>query len=132
MILTFAKLKRISGLERSAAVLPLDQLRGLPENAASFDEYVSAVYFLWDGPRLLYVGHSHSVQARLVSHQLARDGLISGKQIPFNRTTVITWPPAELRIITDSLRAEVTASERAYIGHYRPPYNVRVPRAKCS
>ncbi len=130
MIVTFAKLQRMSGLEQPAAVvaLPLDQLRGLPENADSFDEYVSAIYFLWQGPRLLYVGHSHSVQARLVSHQLARDGRRSGKPIPFNRATVLVWPPqAQSRIVTDSLRAAVTAAERAYIRHYRPPFNTLIP-----
>ncbi len=130
MILTFAKLQRISGLEQPAAViLPLDQLRGLPESVDSLDYYVSAVYFLWRGPSLLYVGHSHSVQARLVSHQMARDGRRSGKRIPFSRATLLAWPHERSKIITDRLRSAVTEAERAYILRYRPPFNVQIPRA---
>jgi hypothetical protein len=52
-------------------VLPLDQLRGLPV-LKSFDTTHCAVYFLWFGPELVYVGKAVNVGHRIYQHRMAR------------------------------------------------------------
>jgi hypothetical protein len=50
-------------------VLPLDQLRGLPELHDDTEICDSGVYFLWDGPELVYIGHSQNVGVRVGQHR---------------------------------------------------------------
>lgn len=83
-----------------AAVMPLDQLRGL---GVIGDR--PGIYFLWRGPELLYVGQSIHVETRLREH--------SGRGlIPWTRHTVMRAEIGQLERI-----------ERDYIRAYRPPHN---------
>ena len=47
-------------------VLTLDQLRGLPRVCYGIRE--PAVYFLWEGPQLIYIGQSEKVCDRVAQH----------------------------------------------------------------
>lgn len=92
-----------SFLNVHAQVYPLDQLRG----AQTEHDPDAAVYFLWYGPRLMYIGNSLYLGLRLRQHELA------GK-IPFNAAS---W----LDVGGD--KSFVEAVEAAYIRAYRPPFN---------
>lgn len=88
---------------------PLDYLRGL----CGTGHDGPTVYFLWNGPRLLYVGKTIHPRKRLATHTLNRDGRsFYGKPIPFNRFTVLTGATAVIGDI-----------ERRHIQRYRPPHN---------
>jgi hypothetical protein len=58
-------------------VLELDQIRGLPKAGSSTRD--SGVYFLWNGPRLMYIGKASAVHDRLADHKR--------KQKPFTHAT---------------------------------------------
>lgn len=96
---------RIEVVTRSRAarkllkVLPLDQARALPAEATG-----EVVYFLWDGPRLLYIGKTVRFAARLEQHAA------HGKR--WQRATVLQVPQDWGRGI-----------ETAYVQRYRPPLN---------
>lgn len=95
--------ERIKGADRRIArfrVLPLDQLRGLPEAAVC----ESGVYFLWNGPELIYIGQSESVATRVGQHRYF------GKR--FTRATFEAH--CKLR----------SSFEGEYIRRYEPPLNV--------
>jgi hypothetical protein len=83
-------------------VLPLDQLRGLPE--ARFGTSASGVYFLWRGPRLQYIGKAFSVGSRIKAHALIKD---------FTRAT---YMPAH----TENIRK----FEQEHCLRYLPPLNL--------
>lgn len=94
-----ARLRR--GVAR-LCVLPLDQLRGLPVITVSDDDK-TGVYFLWLGPRLLYVGQSVEIALRVNRH------------LKDKRFTHATW----LVVAPECLRRY----EAGYVWRYGPPYN---------
>lgn len=83
------------------AVLALDQLRGLPEVT---DQGECGVYFLWNGPRLIYVGMSQTVAVRVGQQKMEK---------PHTRATFerVSWRC-------------VAQYEKKYIWHYGPPLNI--------
>ena len=87
---------------RRFALLPLDQLRGLPRVS---DQCGSGVYFLWNGPELVYVGMSTNVAYRVGQHKWSK---------PHTHATYIsvTWRCMD-------------KYEDKYIWHYGPPYNIK-------
>jgi hypothetical protein len=93
---------RIARARKACRVLPLDQLRGLP--LATEKSRRSAIYFLWQGPILSYVGQSVSVGTRLAAHRCARR--------QFTHVTILPTPRECLREI-----------ERQYIYYYLPSGN---------
>jgi hypothetical protein len=83
-------------------VLELDQLRGLP--CANGSTQLPGVYFLWQGPRLVYVGQGSELRDRLAFHRR------TGK-----RFTHATY---------ESLHAYCTRwCESQYIKRHKPPMN---------
>jgi hypothetical protein len=82
------------------ALLALDQLRGLPRVV---DQCESGVYFLWDGPELVYVGMSTNVAVRVSQHKWAK---------PHTHATFerVTWRCMD-------------RYEGNYIWHYNPRFN---------
>lgn len=100
------------GIEREQArlrVLPLDQLRGLRMasrlGARRAAARVSGLYFLWRGPRLVYVGRSVNIGYRMEDHATNK------------AFTHATW----MRV----RQANQVDLERAMIRHYRPELNER-------
>ena len=87
---------------------PLDYLRSLDDTSHEG----AAVYFLWNGPKLLYVGKTIRLRRRIATHSANRDGRSYGKPVPFNRYTVLKG--------SDKAIADI---ERRHIAHYRPPFN---------
>jgi hypothetical protein len=83
-------------------VLPLDQLRGLPVPVGT--ECVG-VYFLWRGPKLLYIGHSLNVSLRVGQHAYF------GKK--FTRST---YEPCHCH--------QTRSAEAHYVLRYEPPLNL--------
>jgi hypothetical protein len=86
---------------RAAFVLPLDQLRGLPEVD---DRSGAGVYFMWHGPALVYVGQSNCIADRMSRH---RD----------KQRSRTTW----LAFDHDALRRGV---ECDHVRRYRPQFNM--------
>lgn len=86
----------------SSAALPLDQLRGLIR-VMRYDGF-PGIYFLWNGPKLLYVGQSVHAGTRVYQHSLCK------------RFTHATWMRAEIALLR--------TIERLYLYHYSPPLNV--------
>ena len=89
---------RLDRANRRCWVLPLDQLRGLPDA----EDGDAGVYFMWLGPRLVYVGESKEISYRLTRHWKLR--------------TRTTW----LALDHDQVRK---GCEGGYVRAYRPPYN---------
>lgn len=87
---------------RRFSLLKLDQLRGLPRVV---DQCEPGVYFLWNGPELLYIGMSTSVAGRVNQHKWEKPH------------THATFQRASWRCIS--------VYEDRYIWHYGPPLNVR-------
>lgn len=92
-------------------VLPLDQLRGLRgadyERARHVLRNACGLYFLWFGPRLMYIGRSVNIGYRVQKHDLVDE----------KGFTHVTWLPVD--------RQDHVEVERAYIHRYWPPYNRR-------
>lgn len=85
-------------------VLHIDQIRGLPKAGRS--THSSGVYFLWSGPKLLYIGKSSgAIHDRLADH--IRRGKV------FTHATYEALNPS---------CAQWCESE--YIKRYRPPLNL--------
>lgn len=61
-------LKRSSWTPPSIEILPLSELRALPQVSPA--EQASGVYFLWDGDRLVYIGQSKNIPRRVASHRV--------------------------------------------------------------
>lgn len=96
---------RLRRARQRLCVLPLDQLRGLPE--ADDNARRPGVYFLWIGPTLQYIGQSQDVSTRV-----ARHGSYMGTK-QFDRAT---WMP---------VAPESTCwYESDHVQHYRPPQNL--------
>lgn len=93
-------------------VLPLDQMRGLP-NAIGYAG--AGVYFLWDGPRLLYIGHSAQIKTRVDGHLKRRDGVWESRAAPFMPFTRATVWPRRKGILREL--------ESAFIQKYWPQFN---------
>ena len=60
--------KRFDRLMARKCVLAVDQLRALPPLNNTNDQR-SGVYFLWRGPRLIYIGKGNYVGSRLQCHR---------------------------------------------------------------
>jgi hypothetical protein len=84
------------------ALLPLDQLRGLPRVV---DQIECGVYFLWYGPALVYIGQSQNVAVRVGQHKYFN--------VQFTHATfqLVSW-----RCVRNY--------EGNYIRHYEPPFNI--------
>jgi hypothetical protein len=67
---------------------------------------IAGIYFLIDKDRIVYVGQSNNIYARVRRHAHQR-------QKPFSRFSFIEVPLDQL-----------TAVESAYIRHFRPKYNM--------
>lgn len=87
------------GMKRFA-LLALDQLRGLPTVT---DQCESGVYFLWNGPELVYIGMSSMVAIRVDQHK-------GGKHFTHATYQRVSWRC-------------VDKYEANYIWHYSPPFN---------
>jgi hypothetical protein len=92
-------------------IMSLNELRALPGDTGDLID-VCAVYFLWRGADLLYIGQSACLENRVFAHERRRDGYHAGVQIPFDRYTFIQIG-----------KEAIDATETAYIRTYRPPYN---------
>lgn len=93
-------------------VLPLDQLRGLP-NAIRYKGH--GIYFLWNGPQLVYIGQSKDVWGRMDVHTRMHEWWnTKAKTKQFTAATVSHVPLGMLKEI-----------ESEYIEKYEPPYNKR-------
>lgn len=103
-------------------IKPLEELRALPE-ATTYD---SGVYFLWGGDELLYIGKSRNVLDRIQRLTQARNCsplyASTHKAVPFDRHTVLVLSAG--MYIEPGLDKQLQVHERAYINHYRPPYNI--------
>lgn len=86
-------------------VLPLDQLRGLPEIVKDTNIMEPGVYFLWWGPALVYIGQSQNVGVRVGQHRYFNK--------PFTRATYE-------RINEHWIKHR----ECGYVQHYEPPLNL--------
>jgi hypothetical protein len=86
---------------RRFAPLALDQLRGLP---LVVDQCESGVYFLWNGPQLLYVGMATNVAVRRDQHRWSKSH------------THATYEQVSWRCMG--------RYESSYIQHYRPLLNI--------
>ncbi len=84
-------------------VLPLDQLRGLPECGINTAD--PGVYFLWYGPELIYIGKGVYVGDRIHRHR--KDGVK-----PFTHATYLRGPDEFIR-----------GFEADYVHRYHPPFN---------
>lgn len=95
-----------------------DELRELP-----FDPDYSgpAVYFLWRGPKLCYIGQSRNFTSRIEQHEDARDGFTGAKAIPFDSATYLPFPLEDY----DRGCLRRVKLETAYIREYGPPFNIR-------
>ena len=109
-----------------SAIFPLDRMRSLPSPMICVGAAHSraGVYFLWFGPALLYVGQSRCVVSRIYQHEAARDGLRTGKVIPFDRVTFLDLTDCDW-LSTEREREALDVVELAYIRRYRPPYNIK-------
>lgn len=105
-------------------ILSLDELRGLSSGEPPWD---SGVYFLWRGQELLYVGMSKYLPDRLVGHALCRDGLRTGKRIPFDQYTFIVFQVWVEEILDHTKLEELRNLEATYIRQYLPPFNDKIP-----
>jgi hypothetical protein len=103
-------------------ILTLDELRALPE-AEQFD---SGIYFLWNGPDLMYIGRSRNIldrQQRLT--QAKRCSPLyqaSHKAVPHDRHTALVLEKG--MFAQPGLDTKLRLYERAYINAYLPPYNI--------
>jgi hypothetical protein len=102
-------------------ILPLDALAKLPEA----EEFDSGIYFLWQGPTLIYIGKSRNIPDRLVRliqtnrfHTLRNSRC---KPVPHDRYTALVLEKG--MFCSDGLDKMLWEHERAYIAHYLPPYN---------
>jgi hypothetical protein len=92
-------------------ILGIEELRALPgDTGDSID--VCAVYFLWKGADLLYIGQSACLENRIYAHERRRDGYHAGAQIEFDSFTFLV-------VGLDA----IDATETAYIRAYWPPHN---------
>jgi hypothetical protein len=85
-------------------VLEIDQLRGLPRAHCSTHD--SGVYFLWDGPRLVYIGKANCVHDRLAAHRRNRVWFTHATYEALHQSCAL-W------------------CESQYIRRYRPPLNMQ-------
>lgn len=90
-------------LSPSDVPYPLDQLRWLPIPVPAKSSGIVGVYFLWKGPRLMYVGQSTNVGKRMYDHK--------GRG-----HTLATCMRVEPR--------ELLRQERLYISQYQPAHNI--------
>lgn len=88
--------------DREHLVLPLDQLRAL--DLVGKETRWSGVYFLWRNSRLMYVGESKNIYARIREHKW------EGKR--FTHATYLYFQ-----------RQSKMEIEARYVMHYRPPLN---------
>ncbi len=88
--------------DRKHKVLPLDQLRGLPE--VTLATAWSGVYFLWRKAELVYVGEAVNIYRRIREHRW------EGKR--FTRATSMYFQPKSTMEV-----------EARYVAHYRPRLN---------
>lgn len=102
-------------------ILPLEELAKLPEA----EEFDSGIYFLWQGPRLVYVGKSKNILDRRVRmtqvnrcHVLYRSTFTA---VPHDRYTALVLEKGQF--VQPGLDAKLRAYERAYINAYQPEYN---------
>lgn len=103
-------------------ILPLETLR-LQASDPDYRGY--AVYFLWSGEQLLYIGMSTDFGARLHRHTKIRDGLLIGKEIPFDRFTYLGARGGCGPVSNQKDKDLLARIEREYIEHYWPPYNAK-------
>lgn len=89
--------------EKRFRVLPLDQLRGLPRVCYGSNE--PGVYFLWEGPQLVYVGQSENVAVRVSQHIYFNKVFSRATFLPTHRNCLRTF-------------------EGRYVRRYDPPYNL--------
>jgi hypothetical protein len=71
------------------------------------------IYFLMNGPEILYVGQSHDIKARIKAHREKK----FGERIPFTNTSAIACSLEDLNLL-----------EAAYIHRYRPKFNRNINR----
>lgn len=113
---------RISHQWAGIEILPLEQLRALPEA----DEFDSGIYFLWRGDELLYIGKSRTITDRIQRLTQARRGSplyrSTHKAVPFDRHTALVLEKGQFA--EPGLDTKLQLHERAYINAYRPPYNI--------
>jgi len=113
---------RIASEWSGVEILPLEQLRALPES----EQFDSGIYFLWGGPELLYIGKSRNIPDRIQRLTQARRGSplyqSTHKAVPFDRHTALVLEKG--MIAEPGLDAKLRLHERAYINAYLPPYNI--------
>jgi hypothetical protein len=102
-------------------ILPLEELAKLPQA----EEFDAGVYFLWQGPNLIYIGKSRNIPDRLQRQsQVNRFGLLRNsrcKIIPHDRHTALVLEKGQFA--SPGLDAILWKNERAYIAHYLPAFN---------
>lgn len=108
-------------------MLSIDELRELPFDP---DYNGSAVYFLWRGPKLCYIGRSGNFGYRIEQHEAARDGFTGAKAIPFDTATYIPCPFPNPVFISNRESGWMLVTEARYLYEYKPPFNVRIPSCR--
>lgn len=102
-------------------VLPLEDLAKLPEA----EEFDAGLYFLWEGDKLVYIGKSRNIpERRLRQAHINRNHAgytARHKVIPHDRYTALVLEKGQFA--SRGLDALLQEHERAYLGHYMPPYN---------
>lgn len=102
-------------------ILPLEELSKLPQA----EEYDAGIYFLWDGPALVYIGKSTHICERMMRQQRINQNHVfyTGRHrvIPHDRHTALVLEKG--MFISPELRPKLMVYERAYIAHYLPAFN---------
>jgi hypothetical protein len=102
-------------------IMSLEELSALPEA----EEFDAGVYFLWQGPALVYIGKSRNIPERMMRQdQVNRFGVLRNsrcKIIPHDRHTALVLEKGQFA--SRGLDAVLWVHERAYIAHYLPAYN---------
>lgn len=103
-------------------ILTIEELRALPPA----EQYDSGIYFLWNGPDLMYIGRSRNILDRQQRLTQAKRGSAlyqaSHKAVPHDRHTALVL---EKGMFAESgLDTKLRLYERAYINAYLPPYNI--------
>lgn len=92
-------------------MMKLSELKALPSDTGDLID-VCAVYFLWQGEELLYIGQSACLENRIFAHEQRRDGNHAGDPIPFDSFTFIQ---VGIDVIDET--------ETTYIRAFWPPHN---------
>ena len=117
--------KWVERMKRECAhikVLPFEEIKALPE-AGEFD---GGIYFLWKGDTLQYIGKSMHVGERLTHHDwaftYAKFRSNKTNPIPYDRHTCLVMCGGRIKE-GDWIKPILRDHERAYIAHFKPPYN---------